>query len=340
MGLFAQTRHANLCCGQQARGVAVAYGKVYAAQLDGHVVALDARTGKEIWKTDHANALPQPAYFYSFTNLATATTTPYTNHTTTNSVFGAVDLDYKSLFFLSLTGRKDWFSTLSPKHYGIFYPSIGGSFILSDAVRLPAIFNLTKIRGSWARVGGGAPDPYAINLTYSSAPSSGQPLQDVTSGIIANPDLKPFTSTTYEAGLELSMLNSRLGLDVTLYNRKTTNEILQTTISTTSGYSGVYLNIGELDNKGIEALFTGTPVKRGDFSWNVSYNVAYNNNKVVQLAPGLPSVPVASSVNGYTTRSDGPVPHGEPGCARPGDDAPFPERGCTRNDHRRSRPLG
>jgi alcohol dehydrogenase (cytochrome c) len=59
--------YSNLCCGQIARGVAVAYGKVFAAQLDGHVVALDARTGKLIWKTEHANALPQPAFFYSFT---------------------------------------------------------------------------------------------------------------------------------------------------------------------------------------------------------------------------------------------------------------------------------
>lgn len=57
----------NLCCGQQARGVAVAYGKVFAAQLDGHVVALDARTGNVVWKTEHADALPQPAHFYSFT---------------------------------------------------------------------------------------------------------------------------------------------------------------------------------------------------------------------------------------------------------------------------------
>jgi alcohol dehydrogenase (cytochrome c) len=59
--------YSNLCCGQQARGVAVAYGKVFMAQLDGHVVALDARTGKLLWRTDHANALPAPAYFYSFT---------------------------------------------------------------------------------------------------------------------------------------------------------------------------------------------------------------------------------------------------------------------------------
>ncbi|MDO6431263.1 SusC/RagA family TonB-linked outer membrane protein [Flavitalea sp. BT771] len=246
-------------------------------------------------------------YFYSFTNLSTSSVTPFTSHLTTNSAFGSVDLDYKSLFFLSFTGRKDWFSTLSPKHYGVFYPSIGGSFILSDAVSLPAIFNLAKIRGSWAKVGGGAPDPYAINLTYSSVPSSGQPLQSVTpdpnafTNIISNPDLKPFTSTTYEAGFELSMLNHRLGLDVTYYNRKTTNEILPTTISTTSGYSAAYLNIGQLNNKGIEMLLTGTPIKMGDFSWNVSYNVAYNNNKVIQLAPGLTSFPVAQSVNGYTT---------------------------------------
>lgn len=59
--------YSYLCCGQLARGVAVAYGKVFAAQLDGHVVALDARTGKLLWKSDSDNALPAPAYFYSFT---------------------------------------------------------------------------------------------------------------------------------------------------------------------------------------------------------------------------------------------------------------------------------
>jgi alcohol dehydrogenase (cytochrome c) len=59
--------YSNLCCGQLSRGVAVAYGKVFSAQLDGRVVALDARTGKLLWRTEHANALPQPNYFYSFT---------------------------------------------------------------------------------------------------------------------------------------------------------------------------------------------------------------------------------------------------------------------------------
>lgn len=244
-------------------------------------------------------------YFYSFANLSSSSVTPYTAHIATNSVFGSVDLDYKSLFYLTFTSREDWFSTLSLAHNHIYYPSIGGSFILSDAVKLPYFFNLAKLRASWAQVGGGAPNPYAINLSYSNVPSSGQPLLNVTpdpttaDNVISNPNLKPYTSTTIEGGLELSMLNNRLGLDFTLYDRKTTNDIVNTAISTTSGYSNAILNIGELDNKGVEVLLTGRPIQRSNYGWTVSYNIAYNANKVVQLAPGLNSIQLAQSVNGW-----------------------------------------
>jgi TonB-linked SusC/RagA family outer membrane protein len=238
-------------------------------------------------------------YFYSSTNLATTSTTPYNAKIVTNSVFGSADFDYKSLVFLSFTGRKDWFSTLSSKNNSIFYPSVGGSFILSDAVKLPQFFTLAKLRASWAQVGGGAPDPYVINLTYSNVPSAGQPLQNVTSNNITNSALKPYTSTTTEAGLELQMLQNRLGIDVTLYDRKTTNDIVNTAISSTSGYNNVILNVGEVRNKGIEVALNGSPVKSKEFSWNVNYNVAYNDNKVVKLAPGLSTIQMATSVNGY-----------------------------------------
>jgi len=238
-------------------------------------------------------------YFYSFSNLATASTTPYTGHITTNSVFGSADFDYKSLLFLTVTGREDWFSTLSIANNHIFYPSVGGSFILSDAVRLPSLINYAKIRGSWAQVGGGAPDPYAINLTYSNVPSSGPSLQNVTSASISNPNLRPFTSTTYEAGIEFQLLKNRIGVDFTYYNRKTTNDIVNTAISTTSGYSNVILNVGELRNKGIELLLTGKPIKSANFNWNVSYNIGYNQNKVIKLAPGLSSIQIANSVGNW-----------------------------------------
>ncbi|HEY9195779.1 MAG TPA: SusC/RagA family TonB-linked outer membrane protein [Mucilaginibacter sp.] len=238
-------------------------------------------------------------YFYSSTNLATISTIPYNAKIVTNSVFGSADFDYKSVVFLSFTGRKDWFSTLSPKNNSIFYPSVGGSFILSDAVKLPQFFTLAKLRASWAQVGGGAPDPYVINLTYSNVPSAGQPLQNVTSNNITNSGLKPYTSTTTEAGIELQMLQNRLGFDLTVYDRKTTNDIVNTAISSTSGYNNVILNVGEVRNKGIEVALNGSPIKSKDFNWNVNYNIAYNDNKVVKLAPGLSSIQMASSVNGY-----------------------------------------
>ena len=244
-------------------------------------------------------------YFYSFSNLGSSSVVPYSPRIGTNSLFGSVDLDYKSLLFVTVSGREDWFSTLSPQNNHIFYPSVGGSFVLSDAVRLPEFVNYAKLRGSWAQVGGGAPDPYQINLTYSNIASSGPTLQNVTpdantgANTISNPNLKPYTSTTYEGGFEVELLKSRLGLDLTYYNRQTTNDIVNTAVSTTSGYGNVILNIGELRNSGIEALLTGKPVRTKNFGWNVSYNFAYNANKVVELAPGLPSIQIANSVGNW-----------------------------------------
>lgn len=244
-------------------------------------------------------------YFYSFSDLGSSSTVPYAPRIGTNSIFGSVDLDYRSLFFVTVSGREDWFSTLSPQNNHIFYPSVGGSFVLSDAVRLPEFINYAKLRGSWAQVGGGAPDPYQINLTYSNIASSGPTLQNVTpdpnsgANTISNPGLKPYTSTTYEGGFEVEFLQSRLGLDLTYYNRQTTNDIVNTAVSTTSGYGNVILNIGQLRNSGIEALLTIKPVKTKNFGWNVAYNVAYNANKVVELAPGLPSIQIANSVGNW-----------------------------------------
>ncbi|UHG89253.1 SusC/RagA family TonB-linked outer membrane protein [Spirosoma oryzicola] len=238
-------------------------------------------------------------YFYSSTNLATVSTVPLNQQTRTNSVFASADLDYKGVAFLTMTGRQDWFSTLSPKNNTIFYPSIGGSFVLSQAIQLPRVIDYAKVRASWAQVGGATPDPYVINLSYSMVPSSGQPLQNVTSNAITNAGLKPLTSTTYEVGLDLQFFNKKVGLDLTYYNRATTNDIVQTSISSTSGYNSVYLNVGKLNNRGIEALVTVNPVRSSNFGWNLSYNVAYNDSKVVKLADGINSMQMATSVGNW-----------------------------------------
>lgn len=238
-------------------------------------------------------------YFYSSTNLSTISTTPTNNKTAINSLMGSADIGYKNFAYLTVTGRQDWFSTLSPQNNSLFYPSVGGSFVLSEAFKLPEVISYAKLRGSYAQVGGGAPSPYQINQAFTMVPSSGQPLQNVSSTTITNSKLRPYTSTTTEAGIEARLFNSRLGFDVTLYDRKTTNDIVSTAISGTTGYNNVILNVGELSNKGIELLLNGTPFKSKNFGWTTSYNFAYNKNEVVRLAAGLDQIQMASSVNGW-----------------------------------------
>ncbi|MVT41188.1 SusC/RagA family TonB-linked outer membrane protein [Chitinophaga oryziterrae] len=244
-------------------------------------------------------------FFYSMTNLTTSNTAVARNNVANNSAFGSVDLDYKSIVFLTLTGRQEWFSTLSPKNNSIFYPAIGTSVILSDAFKLPSAVTFAKLRASWAQVGGATPDPYILNQTYSivQGGNQGTALQEITKNngenLVTNSSLKPLTATTSEVGLEAQFFNNRLGFDVTLYSKQTTDDILKTTISTASGYNKALLNIGKVSNKGIEVLLTGTPVKSKNFTWNVSYNVAYNKSEIIQLVPGLNTLEMAVSVGSW-----------------------------------------
>ncbi|RFS21953.1 SusC/RagA family TonB-linked outer membrane protein [Chitinophaga silvatica] len=251
----------------------------------------------------------EPA-FYDVSNVISLRTTNINSKTGINSLFGSVDLSFKDMLFISATGRNDWFSTLDPKNNNIFYPSVGASFLLSEAVKLPSWFNYAKIRSSWAQVGGGAPLAYALNQTYSMVPGGGhlgQPLQTPTqtngtgSGLLMapNPKLRPFVSTTAEFGIEGRFLNNRLGADITVYNRRTTDDIMQVAVSPASGYSTAYLNIGTMNNKGIEIQLNGNPVKTKSFSWNVDFNIAYNKNEVLKLNDGLDFIELDKAVNNY-----------------------------------------
>lgn len=238
--------------------------------------------------------------FYSFTNLATTTTTPNYRKSGINSVFGSVDLGYKGLAYLTMSGRQDWFSVLNKSNNSIFYPAIGGTVILSEAIDMPAAISFAKVRASWAQVGAVNVDPYRIYQSYQMAQGghNGRPVQQLASALVPNPDLRPLTSTTYEAGLEARFLNNRFGLDLTFYNRKTTNDIVQSNIASSSGYTQALLNVGELSNKGVELLLTATPIRKNDFAWDISYNMAYNQSKIVKLADNLKTLSIGAGVGG------------------------------------------
>jgi len=228
-----------------------------------------------------------------------------------NSLFASADIGYNNRLFLNLTGRRDWFSTLDINNNSLFYPSAGLSFVFSEGWNTrPSWLSYGKIRGSWAQVGGGAPTPYGLDLTYSAQAQqyiNGATLMNITNTTIPN-KLTPYTSTTAEVGLDTKLFNNNVGVDLTLYDRTTSNDIVNASVPFSSGYSSVALNVGKIKNRGIELLLTGTPVKRADFSWDVSFNFAYNDNKVLKIADGLTSI----FLPGATTRTqNGGVYHFE-----------------------------
>jgi len=237
--------------------------------------------------------------FISYTNLNTLDVANRAEkHFGTNSVFASADFDYKRILYLSVTGRQDWFSTLNPGNNAIFYPSVGAGFILSDAVKLPAFIRYFKLRGSWAQVGNATVDPYAINQTFSLTPGgfAGTPVLN-PSNRLPNPGLRPLTVTTTEGGFDAQLLNGRLGLEFTYYDRKTTNNILQPDISTATGYLPGNQNVGTMSNKGVEILLTASPVVRAGFRWNVTANMAWNKNEVLSLAPGLTTLTIGTGIS-------------------------------------------
>ncbi len=219
----------------------------------------------------------------------------------TNSLFGEANIDYKNIFYLTVTGRQDWFSVLNPGFNSIFYPSVGASFILSDVVKLPAFLNYAKLRSSWAEVGSATVSAGSINQTYSVNTQNAYGLPTLSNpNDLANPSIRPVTVQTIEGGFDIQMLDSRIGLDVNYYSRRTRNDILTPPISGATGYAAGRRNLGLITNKGWEISLNGTPIRKDDFSWEVNYNFGYNQSKVVELAEGIDVLTVDNGIGGPT----------------------------------------
>ncbi len=231
-------------------------------------------------------------FFNTFANLQNQSPGYGFSEEGINSVFGSATLGYKSFLYVTATARNDWFSTLNPETNDILYPSVGASLVFTELMENTSILSFGKLRGSWAQVGGDT-DPYRLDLTYSLGQGHlGQPTASISQSSIPNKFLLPLTSTEFEIGLDLRFFQNRLGVDFTYYNQKTTDDILNATIATTSGFNATTINIGEMNNSGIELLLTGTPIRSGDFNWDVSLNLSTNNNEVVSLSDGIESIQI------------------------------------------------
>lgn len=214
-----------------------------------------------------------------------------------NSLYGFAEIGYKNLLYLNITGRNDWFSVLNPQNNSYFYPSVSGSFIFSQLLPKLTWLNYGKLRASYADVGSvNGIGAFSNVLTFGilSNTFNGMSLGTINNTSSPNALLKPFSVREKEVGIELKMFGSRVTLDVAAYDKQTRDQILTVVISNASGYTGTPLNLGSLQNRGLEFLLDVVPVKTNSFSWTSSFNTAISNTRVLALAPGTDRLVVTS----------------------------------------------
>ncbi len=232
-------------------------------------------------------------FFHSVTNVAAPQYRYGFSEQGVNSYFGSVNIGYKNMIFLNLSGREDAFSTLSPDDFKVFYPGASLSAVVSDMFEMPDFVTFMKLRGGWAQVGGGGPTPYQLNLNYGLVGSGhlGGNLGTIRNGSIPNSTLSPYLTTEVEIGADFRFFDNRVGLDFAYYDRQTSDDILNTGISATSGFGSTTINIGELQNRGFEFLLNVTPIA-GDFRWDVSFNFSHNISEVLSLGVNAAGEPI------------------------------------------------
>jgi TonB-linked SusC/RagA family outer membrane protein len=217
-----------------------------------------------------------------------------------NSLYGSAEFAYKNYLYLTVTGRNDWYSTLSPGKINYLYPSFSGSFVFSELLPIENM-DLGKLRMSYADVGGAVDGPYQTLQTYGSqgtliVPSGSYPIGYAGSFQVPNSGLVPSSRKEFEVGTEMDFFKNRLTFDLAVYRKNVINDIVPVSIANTSGYTSALLNVGNLRYDGIEVALGGTPVKLSNFSWQVNGNFAFAKGKVLSLG-GQPNITLSSEAS-------------------------------------------
>lgn len=199
-------------------------------------------------------------------------------HDQTQSVFATAQLGWQSKLYLDVTGRVDWASALAwTNSKNVAYPSVGLSAILTDLLPIKNdVLTFLKVRGSYSEVGN-APTRYIAFQTYPY--QSGIP---TTASTYPNTDIKPERTKAWEVGLQSNFWGDKLSLNVSLYKTSTYNQLFNPSLSASSGYTSIYINGGQVDNKGIElSLALNQPL--GPVQWNSTFTYTLNRNKIKKL---------------------------------------------------------
>ena len=203
-----------------------------------------------------------------------------------NSLYGKLSLSWASTYFLDITGRNDWSSTLSSRNRSYFYPSIAGSVVLSELVSLPKNLDFWKIRGSWTTSKKDA-GVYDNNNAYSVSTNvwDGLGTAYYPSSFIGG-DVLPQKSVVYEVGTAANFFHNRLFADFAYFRKLESDFIINGGVSASTGFSSIQINSKEERlREGYELTIGATPIKRKDFQWDILTNWGHDKYTYHKLDP-------------------------------------------------------
>lgn len=198
-----------------------------------------------------------------------------------NSLFLSAEFGYKSMLYLTLTGRNDWDSALhGTAQSSFFYPSVGLSAIVTEMCKLPQVINYLKVRGSWASVGSAIEPNLSSAWRYEYNPASGT-YKTVTYKFPQK--FYPERTDSWEAGVTARLFNNAFTVDLTFYQSNTRKQtLLRDVTSGAAGFNKEYIQTGNIRNRGLE-LSVGYAQTWNQFTWNSTLTYSMNRNKIIEL---------------------------------------------------------
>ena len=213
-------------------------------------------------------------------------------HDQTQSIFASVEVGWKQMLYLTVTGRNDWASQLanSPES-SFFYPSVGLSWVPTATFNMPDAISYLKIRGSIASVG--MPFPRHLTVPTYEYDATNKVWKDKTHYPIG--DLKPERTITYEVGLD-ARLWQHINLSASWYRADTKNQTFDPSLPPSSSYTTIYLQTGHVRNTGVE-LSLGYDNQWRDFRWTTNFTYSWNKNEIRELAANAVNPVTGESLN-------------------------------------------
>lgn len=203
-----------------------------------------------------------------------------------NSVFAAAEINYDGYWFINVTARNDWSSTLNLQNRSYFYPSVSSSLVLTEMItklggKKSKFLSFAKLRASYA-VTGNSLEAYELYNTFVIKKDPNGNVTAERKKILYDPNLRSEKLKTFEVGVDLRLLN-RISLDVSYYKTIATDQLINLPMNPLSGYEKKKINAGGLQNQGIEIVLNTDILKTSQLTWNTSINFSQMTSRIDKI---------------------------------------------------------